>query len=52
MKVEVIARLQKTFEQIIHKENNTEYWLARELQELLGYSKRYKKSRKTIKIRQ
>lgn len=33
MKIEVIARLQKTFEQVVHKENNTEYWLARELKE-------------------
>jgi DNA-damage-inducible protein D len=39
MKIEVIAELQKTFEQYVHEENEIEYWLARELQELLGYSK-------------
>lgn len=39
MKIEVIAKYQKKFEQYAHKENDTEYWLARELQELLGYSK-------------
>ncbi len=39
MKIEVIAELQKTFAQYVHEENEIEYWLARELQELLGYSK-------------
>ena len=39
MKLEVIAKYQKKFEQVAFNENNTEYWLARELQELLGYSK-------------
>jgi len=38
MKLEVIQRLQKSFEQYSHKQNDIEYWLARELQELLGYS--------------
>ncbi len=38
MELEIIAKYQKTFEQVAHKENDTEYWLARELQELLGYS--------------
>jgi len=38
MKIEVIAELHKTFEEYAHKERETEYWLARELQELLGYS--------------
>lgn len=38
MKLEVIAKYQRTFEQYAHKENDTEYWLARELQELLGYA--------------
>jgi len=33
MKIEIIA------EQYVHNENDTEYWLARELQELLGYKK-------------
>jgi len=39
MKLEIIAKYQKKFEQYVHKENDTEYWLARELQELLGYAK-------------
>jgi len=39
MKPEVIAKLQKAFEQFVHNENDTEYWLARELQQLLGYKK-------------
>lgn len=38
MKLEVIAKYQRTFEQYAHKENDTEYWLARELQELLSYT--------------
>ena len=38
MELEVIAKYQKTFEQVAYKEDDTEYWLARELQELLGYS--------------
>ena len=39
MKTEVVIKLHKTFEQVSHKENDIEYWLARELQELLDYSK-------------
>lgn len=39
MKIEIIAKYQKSFEQNVHNENDTEYWLARELQELLGYKK-------------
>jgi DNA-damage-inducible protein D len=39
MKIEVIVELQKTFEQYVHEENEIQYWLARELQDLLGYSK-------------
>ena len=38
MKLEIIAKYQKIFEEVSHKENDTEYWLARELQELLGYT--------------
>ncbi len=38
MKREVIAKYQKTFEQYVHNDGDTEYWLARELQELLGYT--------------
>ncbi len=38
MKREIIAKYQKTFEQYVHHtEDDIEYWLARELQELLGY---------------
>ena len=39
MNIETITKYQKTFEQYVYKDNETEYWLARELQELLGYSK-------------
>ena len=39
MDLQTIAKYQITFEQYAHKENETEYWLARELQELLGYTK-------------
>jgi len=39
MKSEIIAKYQKTFEQYVHINEETEYWLARELQELLGYKK-------------
>jgi DNA-damage-inducible protein D len=35
---EVIARLFQTFEDLVHREDDTEFWLARELQELLGYT--------------
>ncbi len=38
MKLEVIAKYQEKFEKVAHNQDNTEYWLARELQELLGYS--------------
>ncbi|NPA67216.1 MAG: DNA damage-inducible protein D [Chlorobi bacterium] len=39
MKREVVAKYQKTFEQYVHHTaDGTEYWLARELQELLGYT--------------
>ena len=39
MKKELITRLHKNFEDRAHSENGVEFWLARELQELLGYSK-------------
>ena len=39
MKKEIIARLHKQFEDYVHMENGVEYWLARELQHLLGYTK-------------
>lgn len=37
MEKEVIVRLHKSFEESVHEENGVEYWLARELQVLLGY---------------
>ncbi|CAM5289976.1 hypothetical protein [Rhodanobacter lindaniclasticus] len=37
MKKEVITRLHKRFEGCAHARDGVEYWLARELQELLGY---------------
>lgn len=39
MKKEIIIRLHKRFEDFVHTENGMEYWLARELQDLLGYTK-------------
>lgn len=39
MKKEAITRLHRQFEDYVHIENGLEYWLARELQVLLGYSK-------------
>lgn len=39
MKKDVITRLHAQFEDIVHREDETEYWLARELQPLLGYAK-------------
>jgi DNA-damage-inducible protein D len=40
MEKEIIVRLHKDFEQSLYKEENTgmEFWLARDLQDLLGYS--------------
>lgn len=38
MKKETIIKLQKTFEEFANEKDGIEYWLARELQELLGYS--------------
>lgn len=38
MKAEIIKKLRTTFEEAAHKQGDVEYWLARELQELLGYS--------------
>ncbi len=37
MKKEIITRLHKQFEDFVHTEDGMEYWLARELQGLLGY---------------
>ena len=39
MKQSRITRLHAQFEEFAHKEDGTEYWLARELQGLRGYSK-------------
>lgn len=38
MKKELIQRLHKSFEDCAHQNEGVEYWLARELQELLGYT--------------
>ena len=38
MKKEIISRLRKSFEDFAYEQENVEYWLARELQVLLGYS--------------
>jgi DNA-damage-inducible protein D len=34
----VIVRLHRRFEEYVHEKDGVEFWLARELQELLGYS--------------
>ena len=39
MKKDRIVRLHKSFEDCAHQEDGVEFWLARELQELLGYAK-------------
>lgn len=39
MKKEIVTRLHKSFEDCAHHEEGVEYWLARELQGLLGYAK-------------
>ena len=39
MKKDLIVRLHKSFEDRAHHEDGVEFWLARELQELLGYAK-------------
>ena len=39
MKKELITRLHRNFEDHAHHEGGVEFWLARELQNLLGYSK-------------
>lgn len=38
MKKEVVARLNKNFEEAAHVEQNVEYWMARDIQELLEYN--------------
>jgi DNA-damage-inducible protein D len=41
MEKEIIVRLHKDFEQSVYRDQNTgiEFWLARNLQNLLGYTK-------------
>ena len=39
MKKDLIVRLHKSFEECAHHEDGVEFWLARELQALLGYAK-------------
>ena len=38
MEKETITKLNKTFEEYSYEQDGVEYWLARELQELLGYA--------------
>ena len=38
MNTDLVAKLFKSFESIAHREGDVEYWLARELQDLLGYT--------------
>jgi DNA-damage-inducible protein D len=39
MKHELVVKLHSQFEEFAHKGEDIEYWLARDLQALLGYSK-------------
>ncbi len=39
MKKDVIKKLHSDFEEMVHTETGTEFWLARDLQEPLGYAK-------------
>jgi len=39
MEKEIITKLHKSFEDAAYEHDGVEYWLARELQELLGYAK-------------
>jgi len=38
MEKSTIIQLNKSFEDSVYEQDGVEYWLARELQELLGYS--------------
>lgn len=38
MEKSTITKLNKTFEEYAYEQDGIEYWLARELQELLGYA--------------
>ena len=37
MKKDTLIKLNKTFEESVYEQDGIDYWLARELQELLGY---------------
>lgn len=39
MKKELITQLHKSFEDYVHNEDEIEYWLARDIQSLLGYTR-------------
>lgn len=39
MKSEIISQLHSSFELAVNETDGVEYWFARDLQELLGYSK-------------
>ncbi len=39
MKKEIISKLQKTFEEYVNQNEGVEFWYARDLQQLLGYTK-------------
>jgi DNA-damage-inducible protein D len=39
MKREIISQLHSSFELVVNEADGVEYWFARDLQELLGYSK-------------
>src|SRR3989344_5469269 len=38
MEKQIITKLTKNFEEYAHKEGNIEFWYARDLQNLLGYT--------------
>jgi DNA-damage-inducible protein D len=38
MEKETIIKLNKSFEESVYEQDGVEYWLARKLQELLGYT--------------
>jgi len=38
MKQEIVLQLNKTFEESVYKQNNIEYWMARDIQSLLDYT--------------
>lgn len=38
MEKDMILKLNKSFEEYAYEQDGVEYWLARELQELLGYN--------------